>query len=74
MKTFNARHTVSFYGRFTEDKKKETEVAKKQKILDLNEKQFCTEYCKQNKQTDDCPARRQFDFLSKQRGMIYEVS
>lgn len=45
MKTFNARHTVSFNGRFTENKIKETEVAKKQRLIDLTEKQFCTEHC-----------------------------
>lgn len=72
MKTFNARHTVSFYGRFTEDKKKETEVAKKQKILDLNEKQFCTEYCK-HKDTPckgTCKEFEQWEKTRKQKKVL----
>lgn len=72
MKTFNARHTVSFDGNFVNDKVKETEVAKKKRILHTTESEFCYKYCKH----PDTPCKgvcKEFKEWDKQRKEINKL-
>lgn len=72
MKLFNARHTVSFKSSFNEHEIKETEIAKKQRLLDLTEKQFCTDYCKH--QDTPCDGTcKEFEEWRKERNKKKEI-